>query len=387
MYFHQVDDPYSHLMIQVLPELKRQHDVHIEPWLVSPTAVSDESSRQFDYFRMDAERLAAKAGLDFQDSGYQPDSESVKRVAAEFQQHIDRGTFIGPAIESSNRLWRGQASEEQVPVNNPSRAIRYDRGDARRAALGHYMGATCFYEGEWYWGLDRLHHLQSRLYQEDSQPVNHIFKPANVPGIHGVELEPPPVIDVFISFRSTFSYIGLLRIKELADEWNAELRLKYVLPMAVRNVSSPRARFIQVLYDCAREARFHSIPFGRIADPAGKPMERGYSLLPWATAHNRCYEFCLSFLKNVWSQGVDAGSDKGLEKIVIEAGLDWREGRTQVGNEQWRAEAEAHQQELLDLGLWGTPSFRLDDTLAWGQDRLWLLEDVLAKKRPSAETL
>jgi len=26
-------------------------------------------------------------------------------------------------------------------------------------------------------------------------------------------------------------------------------------------------------------------------------------------------------------------------------------------------------------------------TLAWGQDRLWLLEDVLAKKRPSAETL
>jgi 2-hydroxychromene-2-carboxylate isomerase len=44
---------------------------------------------------------------------------------------------------------------------------------------------------------------------------------------------------------------------------------------------------------------------------------------------------------------------------------------------QWRETAEAHRQDMLNLGLWGVPSFRLDDTAVWGQDRLSVLEQVL----------
>ena len=34
---------------------------------------------------------------------------------------------------------------------------------ALRQRLGHYLGATFYYGGEWYWGIDRLHHLERRL--------------------------------------------------------------------------------------------------------------------------------------------------------------------------------------------------------------------------------
>ena len=37
--------------------------------------------------------------------------------------------------------------------------------------------------------------------------------------------------------------------------------------------------------------------------------------------------------------------------------------------------AEANRAAMLDAGLWGVPSFRVNDRPAhWGQDRLWTVE-------------
>jgi 2-hydroxychromene-2-carboxylate isomerase len=35
--------------------------------------------------------------------------------------------------------------------------------DRLRQRLGHYLGAMLYYGGEWYWGVDRLQYLESRL--------------------------------------------------------------------------------------------------------------------------------------------------------------------------------------------------------------------------------
>ncbi len=77
----------------------------------------------------------------------------------------------------------------------------------------------------------------------------------------------------------------------------------------------------------------------------------------------------------VWSQAVDAGSDRGLRRIVEGAGLDWAEGRRCLDDPAWREEAERNREELFDLGLWGVPSFRVGSVAVWGQDRLWVVED------------
>ena len=36
---------------------------------------------------------------------------------------------------------------------------RQSSGNNLRNKLGHYSGAMFYYEGEWYWGVDRLYHL------------------------------------------------------------------------------------------------------------------------------------------------------------------------------------------------------------------------------------
>ena len=166
----------------------------------------------------------------------------------------------------------------------------------------------------------------------------------------------------------------------MADAYGAELKLRFALPMVMRGLPVPPNKKKYIPFDTAREARRLGVPFGRIMDPVGRPVELGYSLLPWAREQGRGYEFVNAFLSSVWSEGIDARNHKGLQKIVERAGLNWDEAKNIVGNEDWRAEAEANRLEMMERGIWGVPSFRVGETITWGQDRLWVIEHALQKQ-------
>ena len=132
-----------------------------------------------------------------------------------------------------------------------------------------------------------------------------------------------PELHYYLSFRSPYTYIVAQRAKALADAYGAELKLRYVLPMVMRGLPVPPDKRNYITLDAARQARRVGVPFGRVADPVGRPVERGYSLLPWAVREGRGFDYCLAFMRAVWSQGVDAGSDAGMRRIVEAAGLSW----------------------------------------------------------------
>jgi 2-hydroxychromene-2-carboxylate isomerase len=382
-YFHDVTDPYSHLCVQVLADLAARYDIALSVNLVAPPPdwAAPERGRLQAYAREDAARLAAKAGLSFPADARQPTETDARQAAARLAAAIDAGTFVSEAPGISAALWRGTpggqaAREDQLDA-------RLAAGSARREELGHYLGGMFHYAGEWYWGVDRLHYLEARLSElgarKDGAASAYIFPPPVAPagragGKPGLELH------YYLSFRSPYTYIVAERAKALAEAYSAELKLRFVLPMVMRGLPVPRMKGRYITLDTAREARRLGVPFGKIADPVGKPVERGYSILPWARAQGRGYEFCHAFLAGVWSQGIDAGSDAGLRQIVEAAGLDWDGARAQLETDGWRAEAEANRAEMMQLGVWGVPSFRVGDVITWGQDRLWVIEDELKRQ-------
>ena len=329
-FFHDPSDPYSQLLEQALQDFQTRYDVKLIKHLVGPPAVDATPERQKlrEYAILDVDRLARCAGIDFK-------------------------------------------YETRLPAENTAPA------DTRRKSLGHYMGGMIYYGGEWYWGLDRLHYLEARmtdlgLHHDGSKGL--IFTPPIVPsgtGNTGAQLH------WYISFRSPYSAIVRDRVKDLADAYGAELKLRFVLPMVMRGlpVSPLKKKYIPL--DTAREAQRLDVKFGRICDPIGKPVELAYSLLPWARAQGRDYEFAQSWLRGVWAEGIDAGQMAGLRKIIDRTGLDWAEAKTIVGSEDWRGEAETNRIEMMDYGIWGVPSFRVGDTITWGQDRLWVIEEKL----------
>lgn len=381
-YFHQIDDPYGHLALQALDLFRSRYDVDLHVWLVGPPDewAAPERDRLIAYAREDSARLAKKSGFNFVDHGVQPRPEAVRAAQAQFAAALGAEDFWPRALAISSALWAGTLDANAVSVTGDPCAT----GDAERARLGHFMGAMLFYGGEWYWGIDRLHYLETRLRSVGAQvagaPSDLIF-PAPDLGLTPAKAQTGerPVLHWYLSFRSPYTYLSAHRAKALADAYGAELRLRYVLPMVMRGLPVPPMKSRYFTLDNAREARRLDIPFGRIADPVGKPVERGYAILSWALEQGRGYEFVEAFLTAVWSQGVDAGSDAGMKQIVEKAGLKWAEARAQLAHENWREAAEANRLELLEIGHWGVPCFRVNDVCVWGQDRMWVIEDALRK--------
>lgn len=381
-YFHQADDPYSALLVQVLPLFAGRYDVELRCHLAPAPAdwAAPERERLEAYSRLDAARLAERAGLSFADPGRQPPREDVQLAERRLASSLKAGRFLADGAEISEELWSGtSAVREEIDAREALRA-----GETLRDKLGHYLGGTLHYGGEWYWGLDRLHYLEERLAELGARradaPGAPIYPDPETPmtDARPVGAGAPP-LDFFLSFRSPYTYLAVGRVKALADAYGVDLKLRFVLPMVMRGLPVPPSKRGYITQDAAREARRLGVPFGRIADPVGRPVERGYSLLPWAISQGRGHQYCLAFMRAVWSRGVDAGSEAGMQRIVTEAGLDWNRAKPLLGADGWRAEAEANRRKLLSLGLWGVPSFRFGETAAWGQDRLWVIENAVRR--------
>jgi 2-hydroxychromene-2-carboxylate isomerase len=342
-YFHQMDDPYSALLASVLPRLQARYRIAVHTHLVSPPsdAAAPERAKLVAYSLRDAALLAAHYGLP---------ADAIKTGAA-------------------------------VLATNPAETRA--QADQLRQKLGHYLGAMLYYGGEWYWGIDRLHHLEARLQALGLQTPNTLA--ANLPPLfppgtdfaQAVALPDPPPIDFFFSFRSPYSAIVAQRVFELGRLTGAEVRLRFVLPMVMRGLPVPRAKRMYIVSDTMREARLRDIPFGRLNDPVGKPTERGLSLIPLAQRCGLGQAYVLSFMRGVWAEGLDAGSDRDLARIVVRAGLSWPQAQEALHDPAWRAQAEANRTEMFEWGLWGVPSMRVADTAVWGQDRLWAVQDAL----------
>lgn len=383
-YFHEAGDPYSHLMVQMLPEFCKRYDLELKPYIVPPPEdwAAPERSKLNAYGRKDAAFLAKRIGLKFSDTGQAPHPEEIQAANAKLAQAVGAREFLESAYSIGAALWSGQ-SQGQTSQSDARVIQLLEQGAGRRDKLGHYLGGTLYYAGEWYWGPDRLHYLEMRLNELGAHisdtPREPIFSPPVILVSTPIrKAGQQPVLHWYLSFRSPYTGIVGERVKALADAYNAELKLRFVLPMAMRSLPVPRKKGFYIMSDVTREAQHVGARFGDSVDPLGEPVERGYAILSRAIELGRGYAFAQSFLQGVWADGIDAGSDKGLKTIAERAGLNWPEMKPLIGGDHWQAEAEANCKEMLALGIWGVPSFRVGDVAIWGQDRLWVIEEALS---------
>jgi 2-hydroxychromene-2-carboxylate isomerase len=396
-YFHQADDPYSHLLLQALPDFAANYDVQMALHLVPPPtdAAAPDRARLQAWSRRDAADLAAAIGLEFSDPGREPDTGltalATRALAAALRDRDPAAAALGEALAISRALWRGdRAVLERCGGVAPEQAkVFLDAGQALRERLGHYLGATLHFEGEWYWGVDRLWHLEQRLRAGGlSRATNRpwIVQVPRVECRHRPSSRHRPDLHFFCSLRSPYTYIAVPRVLRLAECYGASLQLRFVLPMVMRGLPVPREKRLYILRDTKREAESLGLPFGRIVDPVGVPTERGLAVLHHAVQAGKGPQFLESFMRGVWADGIDAGSDDGLRRIAGRAGLDAAFVRDALKDDAWREVAKANREEMLGLGLWGVPCFRVDANPArWGQDRLWRVErDLIAATQAAA---
>ena len=401
-YFHQADDPYSALAAQTLRALTDRYDIALRPHLVAPPsdAAAPERALLEAFARRDAADVARAYWLTFRADASAPKPAAVARAQRVLTRAISEGSFGQHAAPTSAALWSTDSfalaalAAELGEATDSETSAALVEGTALRERLGHYLGAMFFYAGEWYWGVDRLHHLERRLIDEGAaqgtapstfiapRPVPTRAASAASTATNG-KAGDSVVLEYFPSLRSPYTYIVTERVYALAKHYGVALVLRPVLPMVMRGLPVPRAKQLYIARDTKREAEEAGIPFGRVCDPVGRPVERAFSLFLWARDRGRAGELLLEFMRAAWSQGVDTGTDAGLRLAVERAGLDWNQALKHVDRDDgWRAELEVNRAELFALGLWGVPSFRVrgggaTEYATWGQDRLWRVEDEL----------
>lgn len=392
-YFHQADDPYSHLAVQLLGALARRYRVAVRVWLVPPPddAAAPERERLAAYALRDAARVALEYGLEFPARAVQPDARSVG-LAQQVLAWAPRSAVFGElAMEVGHALWSSDAGALEALAKRTgsaeAAAEALGRGEAERRRLGHYLGAMLHFEGEWYWGVDRFNHLEARLTAmgRDAEPQAPPLAP-----YRDVQLPPPaagtapprtpPVVELWFSFRSPYSWLALPRVRRLARRYGARLELRYVLPMVMRGLPVPPIKSRYIILDAKREAERVGLPFGRVVDPVGAGAARALAVLHHAVPLGLGEDFAELGLRAAFADGIALAEDEGLCDVARRAGLNERQVASALADERWRETAEANREALFDAGLWGAPTCRVNGGPAhWGQDRLWAVEEDLVR--------
>ncbi len=381
-YFHQVDDPYSDLAVRALPHLVGQYPITLVPHLVSaPDAgAAPEPQRLVEWSLRDAADLARALNLQSPPWQTAPDASAVVQAQASLAGITDPVRFAD--IVAKLQPAEPDLAASDIPASDLADTALQE-GNALRQALGHYLGGMFYFEGEWYWGLDRLPYLEQRLQTLSRNNTVAPFVSRLECSVDETQAVPAhtqqrPVLDLYFSFRSPYSWIALPRVFALARRYNAQLNLRFVLPMVMRGLPIPESKRLYIVSDTKREAERVGLPFGLIADPVGKPTERGLAVLHHAIQAGKGEAFALSFMRGVFAEGISARSDSGLLTLCTRAGITEAQMQAALADASWRSVAEANRGEMFALGIWGVPAFRVNKGSAhWGQDRLWLLEQQL----------
>ena len=368
IFYHQPDDPHSHLLLQVLPDLAEHVAVEVRVLPVPDARFTPDRERLLEWGISDDRQLADRYGLSLPPGATPAGPDLLRRAQA---AAVSCAHDLAALVPIGEALLAGDS--QSIPVHPDASDVLVANQTAQHRA-GHYLGGTLYYEGEWFWGLDRLGLLIERLRGEGMTLPGVLPKPQVLPADAVAEGTP---LEFFFSFRSPYSYLAVERTLALAAARGVPLIIRPVLPMVMRGLSVPGVKVRFIARDAARLARQQGQPFGVISDPIGPGILQCLGLFVYADAQGRGAAFIQSAARGIWSEGLDITVEADLSIIVTRAGLDWLDARPWMDRPEGAALAEANRALLLSAGLWGVPSFRYGEFTAWGQDRLAVLSQVV----------
>lgn len=211
--------------------------------------------------------------------------------------------------------------------------------------------------------------------------------------------------DLYFSFRSPYSYLAIGRYRAMAEEYNVDIALRIVWPIAVRNpdllfTGNPAAP-MYILRDSMRAGEFLGIPIRwPRPDPIAQnlatreiakeqPLIRRVCRIGQAACRSgKGMAFADEVSKVIFSGTVDNWHEGDhLAQAAARAGLDLAELDAEAVSDAdgLDAEIEANQKALEAAGHWGVPTLVFENEPFFGQDRVdmakWRMEQKGLAKR------
>ncbi len=246
------------------------------------------------------------------------------------------------------------------------------------ALAGGAFGVPATLVGEeLHWGADRLFMVEESL-GGGPEPI-----PSG-----GVEK--PTFVDFHFDFSSPFAYLGSTQIESVCADHGATLRWKPMLlggifrmlggpnvPLAT--FSEPKQRYIA--RDLERWAASWGVPY---AFPSQFPMKTTGPLRIALALGEEMPAFVHAVFKAYWSEGRNIADTDVLQGILGEVGQDPALVSV-MDDPAWKTALIEATQAALDAGVFGAPTMCVNGEVFWGQDRLWMVRELLAGWAPPAQ--
>ena len=204
--------------------------------------------------------------------------------------------------------------------------------------------------------------------------------------------------DLYFSFRSPYSYLAIGRYRAMTQEYDLDIALRVVWPIAVRNpdllfTGNPLAP-MYIVRDSMRAGEYLGIPIRWprpdpiVQDLATRTIAKDQPLIrrvcrmgQAACRRGKGMEFADEVSKIIFSGAVDNWHEGDhLSQAAARAGLDLAELDAEALSDAdaLDAEIEANQKALEAAGHWGVPTLVFEGEPFFGQDRIdmarWRME-------------
>lgn len=205
--------------------------------------------------------------------------------------------------------------------------------------------------------------------------------------------------DLYFSFRSPYSYLSVGRYRAMTEEYDVDIALKPVYPLAVRQPDFFERNHPNwlgyTMRDMMRVAQFHGIPFGPPRpDPIIQDMmtreiaaeqpyiERITRMGQVAARRGKGVAFAHEAASSIWGGAENWHEGDHLAGAAERAGLDFAELEATAIDEAGTLDEEiaANQAALEAAGHWGVPTLVFDGEPFFGQDRIDMVQWRMEQK-------
>lgn len=192
----------------------------------------------------------------------------------------------------------------------------------------------------------------------------------------------PATLDFYYDFGSPNCYLAHVRLPEILARTGAALSLKIMLLGGVFQATGNQSPVLNKLKapnvrrDMLRYIGKYRVPFTmnpyfpintlKMMRGAVVAEEEGYLERYNATVYPA-----------MWRDALDMGKDEVLVDVLGAAGLDGRHILARTGEDAVKARLKAYTEAAVARGVFGAPTFFVNDEMFFGQDRLEFVEDAL----------
>ena len=192
------------------------------------------------------------------------------------------------------------------------------------------------------------------------------------------------IVDYYYDFISPFAYLAVTQIprlmKEYADVaefrghafnlWDARLAAGNTGPS---NREMPR-RLAVMMADATRYAKRYGVPLEQPVSFDAKRINRGMYV---ARDLGKEMEYMATVNTAAWGHGGDIANPAFLDECVAKLGLNPVAFAEAVDSDKYLAIYAKENEEAQARGVFGVPTFVVDDEIFWGNDHIVWVEDYL----------